>query len=72
MVEIFKTNVSNKKLAGRILRALQKQLPAFAFNFDLEDCDRILRAQGESVAAHIHHIIGVVKGCNAEIAVYED
>ena len=72
MIEIFKTNVTGKRVAGRVLKALHLHLPAYSFNFDLEDCDRILRAQSESVALHINEVIAVVKRCNVEISLFED
>ncbi|MGZ3871360.1 MAG: methyltransferase type 11 [Mucilaginibacter sp.] len=45
MVEIFRTDVNNKRLAAKILKALQSEFPECDFNFDLDDCDRILRVQ---------------------------
>ena len=72
MIEIFKTNVSNKKLAGRVLKALRTRLPAYAFNFDLEDCDRILRVQSDGTPLCLNEIIMVVKECSVEICLFED
>jgi len=46
MVEIFKTNVTDPKLANEILKGLASQFPELQFNFDLEDCDQILRIEG--------------------------
>lgn len=45
-VEIFKTNVSNQQLANKIISDLNQLYPEYRFNFDLEDCDRILRVEG--------------------------
>jgi hypothetical protein len=72
MVEIFKTNVTSKKVAGRVLKALQAQMPAYAFNFDLEDCDRILRAQSRDTGLAVHDIINVAKSCGLEIQLLVD
>lgn len=72
MVEIFKTNVNGKKAAGRVLKALHMHLPACTFNFDLEDCDRILRAQSENVALQVNEVIAIVKRHNVEISLFED
>lgn len=49
MVEVFKTNVRHKRQAKTLLAALSKQFPLFRINFDLEDCDKILRVEGENV-----------------------
>lgn len=48
MVEVFKTNIASSKKAGHVLGILQNQFPGLEMNFDLEDCDNILRV--ESVA----------------------
>jgi hypothetical protein len=72
MIEIFKTNISNKRLAGRVLKALHRQLPAYTFNFDLDDCDRILRVQTQAADIAVIDIINVVKSCRAEIQLFVD
>ena len=46
MVEIFKTNVEINTDANAIVSILQRQFPDCKINFDLEDCDRILRIEG--------------------------
>jgi len=47
MIEIFKTNVKNKRQAETLLALLNHYLPCTEINFDLEDCDSILRVKGE-------------------------
>ena len=49
VVEVFKTNVRHKKQAKELFNVLSKQFPSFSINFDLQDCDRILRVEGEDV-----------------------
>lgn len=44
-IEIFKTNVIRQKDADRILEAFEKKFPFSKINFDLYDCDRILRVE---------------------------
>ncbi|MFN3404268.1 MAG: hypothetical protein ACK40G_09265 [Cytophagaceae bacterium] len=48
MVEVFKTSVRGKIKAREILKRLVEEFPSARINFDLEDCDRILRVEGES------------------------
>lgn len=48
MVEVFKTNVQ-ERAAATLVAALHWHLPSCRINFDLEDCDRILRVEGKSV-----------------------
>lgn len=45
-VEVFKTNVRDKNIADLLVIYLQKIIPDFLINFDLEDRDRILRISG--------------------------
>jgi len=49
MVEVFKTNVRQKRHARRLLNVLASQFPSFRVNFDLEDCDKILRIEGINI-----------------------
>jgi len=51
MVEVFKTNVGNKNQAEQILKALKKNFPRLKINFDLDDCDKILRVEGENLSS---------------------
>ena len=51
MVEVFKTDVSNKRKANDILSILQQNFPALRINFDLDDCDKVLRVEGERISA---------------------
>ncbi|QNJ98744.1 hypothetical protein [Constantimarinum furrinae] len=45
MVEVFKTDINSLEKANRLLELLAVHFPEVSFNFDLEDCDRILRAE---------------------------
>ena len=45
MVEVFKTNIEDEHEANEILIELFSLLPKSFINFDLEDCDKILRIQ---------------------------
>ncbi len=48
-VEVFKTNVYETEAAMVILEGLRMQYPWLNINFDLEDCDKILRVAGRSI-----------------------
>jgi hypothetical protein len=45
MVEVFKTNVRSIHKANLIIQKLAEEFPAHKINFDLNDCERILRVQ---------------------------
>jgi hypothetical protein len=44
-IEIFKTNVNDLNGAAVIINYFSKHFPDLQVNFDLEDCDRILRVE---------------------------
>ncbi len=44
-IEIFKTNVLNRPVAAKLVKCLEGLLAQAKVNFDLEDCDHILRVE---------------------------
>ncbi|HTN19458.1 MAG TPA: hypothetical protein VL125_03240 [Pelobium sp.] len=61
MVEVYSTNVQNQEQAEFLLYQLGKVFPAYAINFDLEDCDKILRVESVSEAIEVFKLISLVK-----------
>ena len=51
MVEVFKTNVQKKAQSKMLLCALSEAFPSFKINFDLSDCDKVLRVEGDNIEA---------------------
>jgi hypothetical protein len=49
MVEVFKTNVKQKRQAAGLITALLQAFPMHYISFDLDDCDRILRIEGNNI-----------------------
>ncbi|HVD98862.1 MAG TPA: hypothetical protein VNB90_11715 [Cytophagaceae bacterium] len=49
MIEIFKTNVQEATEANKLAQLLLEHFPDSKINFDLEDCDRILRIESEKI-----------------------
>jgi hypothetical protein len=62
MIEIFKTNVDTVRQAETILALLHHHFPFAEVNFDLEDCDKILRVKGENFCSSCIVRILVIKG----------
>ena len=50
MVEVFKTNVEDAELAQLLIHKLLNYFSFFRVNFDLDDCDKILRVQGSDIS----------------------
>ncbi|PZX94235.1 hypothetical protein DOS84_06325 [Flavobacterium aquariorum] len=68
MIEIFKTNVQFQKEARLIVDQLQSKLVTAKINFDLEDCDKILRIEGTKKINNQYIIIYLKQlGYNCEI-----
>jgi hypothetical protein len=68
-VEVFKTNVSNGRQATAIVNLLKKHFPGCRINFDLMDCDKILRVEGKIFSPD--KIIELVKGKGFECEILE-
>jgi hypothetical protein len=67
MVEVFKTNVQKKTQSKMLLCILSEAFPSFKINFDLSDCDKVLRVEGDNMEAL--RIMMLVKeyGFNCEV-----
>ncbi|MDR7370035.1 hypothetical protein [Flavobacterium aquidurense] len=50
MIAVFKTNVQEVEQSIQIVAKLLAHFPSSAINFDLEDCDKILRIHGASIS----------------------
>jgi hypothetical protein len=46
MIEVFKTSINEQGQAEMILSALANSFPTIKPNFDLDDCDHVLRVEG--------------------------
>jgi hypothetical protein len=50
MIEVFKTNVQEIEQSNMIVAKLLEHFPNSNINFDLEDCDKILRIHSISIS----------------------
>ena len=50
MVEVFKTNVGHIEQSQWLINQIICHIPDGKVNFDLEDCDKILRVEAESIS----------------------
>ncbi len=66
---MFKTNVVANDEAERILRTIHHCFEGYRANFDLQDCDRILRVQSGNGPLQPEKIIGLLNGLGYEIDV---
>ena len=63
MIEVFRTNVKERFHADQLLEQIHKSFPAYKANFDLEDCDNILRIKSESGMVHPIPVIHLLNEC---------
>jgi hypothetical protein len=52
MIEVFKTNVQEVEQSNMIVEKLLEHFPNSLINFDLEDCDKILRIHAAAISNH--------------------
>ena len=57
MVEVFRTNISSEIKAKQVLKILNSEFPNYKVDFDLEDCDNILRVENKNGPLKIDDII---------------
>lgn len=69
MVEVFKTNVEHSEHSEKLISQIISFIPNSKVNFDLEDCDKILRIEAESVSNQIIIEILNQNGYQAEVLI---
>jgi hypothetical protein len=62
MVEVFKTNVASPDHAGLLLGIIHETYREYRANFDLDDCDRILRVECPDGTVDSEELIGILNG----------
>lgn len=66
MIEVFKTDVDCPAHAGVLVDIIQDLFPHYRANFDLQDCDHILRVvstAGPIEAERLVHLVGTYGYC---------
>lgn len=59
LVEVFKTSIQCNATAVKVEQALLNKFPQLKINFDLDDCDRILRI--EAVTIQVTEVINTLR-----------
>ena len=57
MIEVLKTDVENSISAVEILEHIHATFPTYHVNFDLKDCDRILRIKNSAGAVDVGRVM---------------
>ena len=68
MIYIFKTSVKTKNQVKKLKPHIDKILPNEKWNFDLEDCDKILRIDSdENIVLKITDLLNIHKFYSEEL-----
>ncbi|QJW88451.1 hypothetical protein HNV11_03215 [Spirosoma taeanense] len=69
MVEVFKTDVRSPTQAKRLIDQIHSTYTSYQANFDLDDCDRVLRVECPSGVVESTSLITLLRaaGFGAEI-----
>lgn len=69
MIEVFKTNVNSRHHAQMLVEEIHSRFSGYRANFDLWDCDKILRIKSEDALVEAAGIIELFreKGYHAEL-----
>ena len=72
MIEVFKTNVQNQQQADLLLKLVHCSFVDYRANFDLSDCDRILRIQSTNGLVQPQSVIALLAAHGFEAAILPD
>ena len=69
MIEVFKTDVDEPKYADILVEHIQRIFYGYEANFDLQDCDRILRVKNVTGNVNTYRLIDMLNrfGFYAEV-----
>ena len=72
MVEVFKTNVYNRVDANMLIEEIHNTWAGYKANFDLSDCDKILRVQSTTGSIAVSGLINLLRKFRFDAAVLPD
>ncbi len=71
IIEVFKTNVETGAQAEHLVNLIHENFPVYSVNFDLEDCDRILRIKSPD-SIHESSLIALLHASGFDAAILTD
>ncbi|HYH56177.1 MAG TPA: hypothetical protein VD772_06160 [Anseongella sp.] len=72
MIEVFKTNVRDRAQAARLLRRIHRSFAGYEANFDLDDCDNILRVKCHAGLVQPASLVRLLAGFGVRAEVLTD
>ena len=71
IVEVFKTDIRDKKHALLSIETIKSSVPNYKVNVDLDDCDKVLRIQSAE-AIEVDSVISMLRKVSCNASVLED
>ncbi|UOQ73545.1 hypothetical protein [Hymenobacter cellulosilyticus] len=72
MVEVFKTNVRARRHARQLLHQIHQNFAQYRANFDLDDCDNILRIESPTDFIPAAELITLLRAAGFQAEVLPD
>lgn len=72
MIEVFATNIDSWSKARKVLNQIREAYPDYLANFDLEDCDKILRIETQEIKIDTKSIIRLLNEMNGEASLLKE
>ena len=72
MIEVFKTDIGDPKEAKRLVDLICHAINHCEANFDLEDCDRVLRVECKKGSFNSLEVIEILNRAGFQVEVMED
>jgi hypothetical protein len=72
MIEVFKTNITNPEQALFIVDRIHETFNGYKANFDLQDCDHILRIQSLNGSMDVQSLVDFLSGLHCTVQVLPD
>jgi hypothetical protein len=72
MIEVFKTNIDSVVVAAQVVQEIMASIDDVEANFDLEDCDKVLRVCCGKDIAHLTDVVLSIVTAKGYLAVVMD
>lgn len=72
MVEVFKTDVTSNHHARVLVNLIQYHFEDYKVNFDLQDCDNILRIESLTSKVQADPVMNLLKDAGVKVEVLPD
>lgn len=60
MIEVFRTNITTANEAVQVLAVFADRYPQYQINFDLDDCDKVMRVQSQRTAINANAVCQLI------------